>query len=450
MNFIKRAWLYILRKKGKSFTLFIILLMISTFVLTALSLSKASIQAQEDLRKSLGGNFILGFNYQEDNPYLKVEEIEGGMIMYSSQQITPSLVKQIREINGVNQCCATVDTLMPFLRFNLFEGTTPIQKEYENYTKVIGTWKSEELSYFTSGKIKLIEGRHLQPEDENKGIISKDLADKNGIKIGDKLHNEKGIDIEIIGLFSPKALEGIQDRVATYDKIQNLIIADLSTLIAYENGPAVQGFNELMVATDDPKDMNMVISKIKDIKGVDWRGFSILTNNESYENAATSLHQIDSLMSSILIVVFIVSTVILSLILTMWARTRIHETGILLSLGISKLSIIKQYIAEVFIIALLAFSLSYATSSTIANQVGTFLQNKQVEESEEAQGSRNGVSTGSTDIQEIRAPELIVHVEAEEMPLLFIIGFTIIVISVGVSSISLMRLKPKEILTKMS
>ena len=42
MNFMNRAWLYIIRKKGKSILLFIILLVIATFVLTALALGNAS------------------------------------------------------------------------------------------------------------------------------------------------------------------------------------------------------------------------------------------------------------------------------------------------------------------------------------------------------------------------------------------------------------------------
>ena len=77
MNFMNRAWLYIIRKKGKSILLFIILLVMATFVLTALALGNASKSAQEDLRKSLGGNFLIGFDYTENNPYLKVENVEG-------------------------------------------------------------------------------------------------------------------------------------------------------------------------------------------------------------------------------------------------------------------------------------------------------------------------------------------------------------------------------------
>ena len=115
MNFMNRAWLYIIRKKGKSILLFIILLVMATFVLTALALGNASKSAQEDLRKSLGGSFLIGFDYTENNPYLKVENVEGGTLMYSTQQISPELVEQIREIGGVTDCSATVESLAAFL-----------------------------------------------------------------------------------------------------------------------------------------------------------------------------------------------------------------------------------------------------------------------------------------------------------------------------------------------
>lgn len=98
MNFISRAWLYITRKKGKSILLFIVLLIMATFVLTALALGNASDAAQQNLRKSLGGSFDVYFDYSENNPYLKVEKVEGGTIMYSTQQIAPELVEQIRAV----------------------------------------------------------------------------------------------------------------------------------------------------------------------------------------------------------------------------------------------------------------------------------------------------------------------------------------------------------------
>ena len=455
MNFISRAWLYIIRKKGKSILLFIILLVMATFVLTALALGNASNAAQMELRKSLGGSFLIGFDYTENNPYLKVESVDGGTLVYSTQQISPELVEQVRSIDGVNYCSATTESLAVLPSLDLFAGNIPIEEEFRNSSKILGTWKSEELSRFTSGQLALTEGRHIMPGDKNKGLISKDLADKNGLKIGDVIQTDKGVEIEIVGLFVPKEIEGINDQVTSYDKIQNLIISDLATRIANENSPATQGFNELTVSVDDPQNMENIITKVKEIKGVDWKGFAIMVDNEGYENAAFSLQQLSELVSTILIVVLIVSVVILSLILTLWSRTRVHETGILLSLGIRKLSILGQYIAEVLIIAVLAFSLSYFSSNAIAGQMGTILQpeqsaaNVQVEEDGISAGSRGEAGT-DMGTQEIEMPQLQVTVQIQDMGVLFLIGLGIVTVSAGISSISVMRLKPREILSKMS
>ena len=115
MNFMNRAWLYIVRKRGKSILLFVILLVMATFVLTALALGNASKAAQQELRQSLGGSFLIGFDYTENNPYLKVESVEGGTLMYSTQQISPELVEQIRGLEGIKECSATVEGLAAFL-----------------------------------------------------------------------------------------------------------------------------------------------------------------------------------------------------------------------------------------------------------------------------------------------------------------------------------------------
>ena len=289
------------------------------------------------------------------------------------------------------------------------------------------------------------------PDDENKGIISKDLAEKNGLKIGDKIQTDRGVEIEIVGLFSPKEIEGINDQVTTYDKIQNLIITDLATLVAYENGPAIQGFNELTVSVDDPQNMEEIISTVKKIASVDWKGFSFLIDNEDYEMPhlprtiiRTGIHHFDCCVDCKYCHPLAHSYHV--------GQNRIHETGVLLSVGISKMSILGQYIAEVLLIAVLAFSLSYFSANAIAGQMGNILQSGQVvsevqQEDGLSTGTRGEAGTNIGD-QEIEAPELQVRVQLEEMGLLFLIGIVIVTVSAGISSISVMRLKPREILSK--
>lgn len=457
MNFLKRAWLYMIRKKGKSILLFIVLLLIATFVLTALSIGKAADTAQQNLRQSLGGHFSIAFDYSENNPYLQVEQVEGGTIMYSTQQISPELVEKIRAIDGVKSCNAAVESLVNCSKLQFFVGNIALDEEFSKSAKITGVWKSEENGLFTSGKIELVEGRHITPQDENKILVSKDLADKNGLKIGDFIKTDKNIDLEIVGLFSPHEIEAFNEQVTTYDKIQNLIISDLAAVVALENGPAIQGFNELTVSVSDPQNMEKIISEVRKIDDVDWNGFSVTQDTEGYDHAADSLQQLSGLVSTILVVVLIVSVAILSLMLTMWARTRIHETGILLSVGIKKLSILGQYITEVLLIAIVAFSLSCFPSYLIANQVGEILQTDQVisdiqtdEDGNIAEG-KNGVDTSINGEQpQADISDLEITIQTEQVALLFFIGIGVVVLSAGISSISVMRLKPREILSRMS
>ena len=152
MSFMSRAWLYIIRKKGKSILLFVILLVMATFVLIALALGNASKSAQQDLRQSLGGSFLIGFDYTENNPYLKIEDVEGGTLMYSTQQISPELVKQIRGIEGIRECSATVEGLAAFPSLQLFTGNIPVEEEFRKSSKVLSKFLRKPKDKRTQGR----------------------------------------------------------------------------------------------------------------------------------------------------------------------------------------------------------------------------------------------------------------------------------------------------------
>ena len=63
----------------------------------------------------------------------------------------------------------------------------------------------------------------------------------------------------------------------------------------------------------------------------------------------------------------------------------------------------------------------------------------------------NDDGDGGESIQKTTTPEpLNVAIGFDNMAELYLIGFAIIVLSVGISSASVMRLKPREILSKMS
>lgn len=59
MNCKKRAGLYLLRKKGKAISIFLLIMVISTFLMSCFSLLTASEKLASDIRGALGAAFYL-------------------------------------------------------------------------------------------------------------------------------------------------------------------------------------------------------------------------------------------------------------------------------------------------------------------------------------------------------------------------------------------------------
>ena len=127
-----------------------------------------------------------------------------------------------------------------------------------------------------------------------------------------------------------------------------------------------------------------------------------------------------------------------------------------LAVGIRKSAIIGQYLIEVLLVAVFAFGLSYFTSSAIAGQIG----NRLLEQSMQTQQEDNDIASAAAAV-DVGADTLIqkplptengirVSVGLDNLVQLYLIGFVIIILAVSASSVTVMRLKPREILSKMS
>ncbi len=477
MSIIKRAFLYVARKRGKTILLFAILLIMATFVLTGLSIWKASEAAQLNLRQSLGGKFDIYVDW-ENSPYVVKEIIKdnefdeetgktsNSFLIYSTVQLTPEEIAAINSVPGVKYSSARYDVLARFDNLSLFPGTVSVAENLQHRTKVFGVCGTETDELFTTGTLTLTEGRHITSEDQSVAIISGDLAEKNELHIGDyittHIYNPEDDDftgeemqVQIIGLFTPNVTEQLGETVTTFDKIQNRIFMDLQTSIKINNDEINYGFLAVNVTIDDPLNMEQVVSAVKNLPVIDWNAFTIEIDNEVYEKAAAPLTTLNELVVTLLVVIIVVSAIILALILTLWTKTRIHEIGVFLSVGIWKSAVIGQYLTEVLLIAVFAFGLSYFTSDAVAGQIGNHLleQSVQVEQEDNSGSTPSAVDVGADTLIQKPLPTengIQVSVEPDSLALFYLIGFAIIIVAVSISTITVMRLKPREILSKMS
>ena len=482
MGTIKRAFLYVARKKGKSILLFFILLIMSTFVLTGLSTQKASQEAQKNLREALGGEFYVSVELSESNPYFRrVDDGEGALDLYTELPVTRDMINAIMEIGGIEKYDASAQTLVS-TNLTIFPGNVPLKGELNNKIYARTVAGTENNSFFQSGIMELTEGKHITGNESNAAVISRDMADQNSLQIGDSisLQADEEAEVRIIGIYEIRKPDPAYASVVTYEKLENQIFIDTSALQDLFGDMPV-GFYEVAFSVYDPAQLDSIMSEVKGLSAIDWRAFEVAADNQTYLDAAAPLQKLQALVSSTIWVIALVSAVILSLILTMWGRSRIHETGVFLSLGIGKMRIIGQYLAEVLMIAVIAFGCSYFTSSAVAGQLANGLLQQNIPASEEQAAGvtitkKDGFSEDvvvsikddsalsdmpsgqdtapevevAADGAEADREQISVTIDFYNMLQLYLIGIIVIILSVGISSLSVMRLKPREILSKMS
>lgn len=478
MGIIKRAFLYVIRKRGKSILLFFVLLIMATFVLTGLSIEKAAEQEQKNLRETMGGAFELSPVFAESNPYFKmINDGEGGFELYTEHPLTKAMIDLLLAEDGIVSCDSGTQSNVQ-TDLEIFEGNVPLKGDLNKSVYARTVYSTESNSFFTSETFRLIEGKPISNDEENSAVISKDLAEKNALKIGDSitLKTDCTVDVKVIGIFEILKPDSAFENIATYEKAENQIFIDYNTLQElFPNTPV--GFLSAKFSVSDPAELEKIAENVKSISDIDWRAFELSTDNNEYTKAAAPLENLQSLVTLIILVIALVSAVILALILTMWGRTRIHETGVLLSLGIKKINIMGQYLTEVLMIAAIAFGMSFFSSNAIASRLanemiespqntedvvwqvkdgnGLDLDDVQVTIKDDTKidgaSSNSEVTPNASDIDiDNDNSKINVSVDIIDMLRLYLIGFAIIVVSVVASSGTTMRLKPRKILSKMS
>ena len=433
MNFVKRAFLYCFRQKVKTLILFLVLAIISTFLLTGLAIRDASEGATEDVQTAIGGKLFLEID--PTNQYDSSQDGYGMTYTYNGDYITPEILDAISKVDGVVDYNsdnprgfwgAGVDFQYLPAAFNL--SYTPYG-ESSAYTAALS---SEKSSDFESGKYSLVDGRHITPEDKYVVMISKELADYNKLSVGDImtmhcLDSDGNVKLEIIGIFDGTEGTSGNGGFSVSDIPANCGYVDYTTM--FENfGRKIDGYTQIDIYVEDPVSIQNVYDKVKDLPELRGKSLKLSIDTDEYDVVSTPLESLQQLVNITIIIISVVSVVILTLLLTIWIRGRKKEIGILLSIGKSKLNIILQIFTETIVVAVISFVASIPFSFSVAEKAGAFLVSR--------------VTTGTANLN--------VQINAAYLLPLYLIGILLIAVAVIASSWTVVRSKPKVILTKMS
>ena len=421
-----RAVLHTARKWKKSLLLFSLLLFITTLVLSGLAIADAQEEQAEELRGTTGASFTLERNLSTGG----WDSGNGGS--YSTQEfITDDMLHGISSVDGIAGYDASIVS-MPSYYNEMGKTIANIEDNVINSFYTYGSLNSEYNELFISGRFELVEGTHVTEDVSNGLILSKSCAEKNGLKIGDKVSgiNDPGnddpeVDMEIVGLFDVVADK--EDEATMYDAATLWDYTDYAfcskdameaMCVKYGDGNKLQ---EAHFFVEDAAQLENVIAEVQNISSINWDNFIITANDEVYQNISSALSDTNTLVTTLIVIVTVVSMVLITLILSMSIRSRKRETGILLAVGIAKPAVILQYALETLLVAIVAFPLAYLSSKQVAGAIGILF--------------------GKTAANVIVTPH--------HFMIVAIVGAALLLISVMVSCIPAFRLKPKQILSQM-
>ena len=161
--------------------------------------------------------------------------------------------------------------------------------------------------------------------------------------------------------------------------LQNWVFVDSRTLLPYLNeqlksiGMEPNGYEKVTFSIEDPAEMDMIIKSVQNNHAINWDCFKIEFDNASYQSAENALEGMNHSIRIMIVMIVLAGVAILVLLLSIWAKFRIRETGAMLALGESKGKILAQRMMEIALIAALAFGLSCPVSGMAANSVGNKL-----------------------------------------------------------------------------
>lgn len=448
MSFIKRAFLHITKKIGKSLLIFFVLLIISTLVLTCLSIRSATNTAVLNVRESLGGSYTLN-----------AKGTDG--------QLTNSILDQIAQIDGVERIDnahsesyaeykTADDVSLAVKKEAAFDDMT---KGFEHAGKLQSNLYSERDGLFVNEGFKLLKGRHITKGDENVALIHEDFAKRNELDIGDTFvldlngdmvnipdYVSTPVEVKIIGIFTHTTEQETALNVS-YTLYENTVFTDPLSFTQLFDTMRDTYYSNAEIVVNDPARLDAIVAEMETIDGVDWDSCNVTYHDKDYQNAKEPLEALRNLVSVSIVIIIIVSVALLVLVLALWVRNRLHETGVFLSMGFGKGNILLQHITEVILVAVLAFALSFPVSSVIAQRVGdTLLEQTTVSDTEMASHEHvdeaDGVASGLTKLE--------IEVAPLHLLLVYGMGTVLIVLSVAIAALPIMKMKPKEILSTLS
>ncbi|WP_101961969.1 ABC transporter permease [Lactococcus cremoris] len=503
MDFIRRACLFTKAKIGRTILLIVAFSAILIFVLSGLIINSAAYVSIDNAKKSAGATVSLSVNMQNvikeaqssatssssSSSSSSATATEGKRFNIDLPTIDESTAQKIAKLDGVKSASFTYQASASASSGIEKVSTSSSSSSSSTGTQAAGGFGGREggmggasqedftisgtndlaaNTTFTSS-YKMSSGRAIKASDEgtNNVVIESTLASQNSLKVGStfviKDSNSKTYTMTVVGIYTTTSS-------STENSIQYMNTMYTALSVANAIKGTTGKVSNATYSMENPAQADTFVKAAN--KLVNDSNFQVSKNDQAYQNVKSSLNNVASFARNIVLIVAIAGAIILALIVMLMVRERRFEIGVLMSLGESKIKIIGQFFFELFMVMIVSVGIASAAGNVVGNVVGQQLLKQETTQTTTTTNAgapgENGTRTqqrpsgnaggfvgraggafgfGQSSSEAKALEKLNIKTSATEILLLVAIAILITLIAVGLASIGILRLNPKQVLT---
>ncbi|MDR2492332.1 MAG: FtsX-like permease family protein [Coriobacteriales bacterium] len=368
MYVIANAWHNVLRNRGRNLLLGAIILVVIVSSVVALLINNTTTSIINDYKGRFGSEVVISPDMEKVRE-AALSNATGGRVMMRAPQVSNDLLLAFGTSEYLSAAEYTARANVNSEQLSAIDedkggGGGPMLGRAgpggQQVTEPLGTvfyfqLLGNSFDDFESGERTLAEGRF--PESVNECVISSDLAQNNGIEVGDAItatgeltapgaepdpESEAAAEtkltsypLKVVGIYDDATAEyGDNMMENAYTNRRNEILTTAETVVA----PYTQDWTGISVsATFYLKEPGMLEAFEQEVraKGLSDE-FNVTTNSALYEQVVGPVEAMKGIVLTFMAVVLVFGAVIMSLLSSMAMRERKYEIGVLRAMGMKK------------------------------------------------------------------------------------------------------------------
>lgn len=501
MYIFKNALKSITRIKGRSILIGIVVLIIATSSCVALSIknsasslvesykSENEVEAKITLDRSKMRNDMKenGSTTKPSNPQdfmANISEINMDMVkQYADSSYVKSYTyslsasANVSSIEKVTMENSTTSTQNSSNSQNQMKQKGPEMEESTKNTgdfKLVGYGDLNSMTEFIDSTYTITSGSVFDTSSsDNVCLISDELAEKNSLSVGSTITvvnpNDESIKTEfkIVGIYKDNSES---DEFSMFSNSANKILTTYTALNNFVS-LATTDTNKISTQTNatfilkDQDSVNPFLSEIQS-KGLS-EYYTLTTNVDSINESIKPIENLNSFATIFLIIVLLIGGGILMIVNMINIRERKYEIGVLRAIGMKKMSVLFQFIAESFMVTFAGIILGIVIGSVVSVPIANKLLASQIQTQQESQskvsqnfgmqqGDKNNMGNmpGNKDINSTFSNNSSKYVDKinaliniQTIGELMLIGIALTLVSSSISMIFVARYSPLKILS---